>query len=73
MWKRPHEVYTDGNIVVYDEPGPSDVKQGRCGDCYFLASVSAIAEKPGRIKNIFLTHEVNEAGCYAVTMFINGE
>ena len=47
--------------------------QGRCGDCYFLASLSAIAEYPDRIAKMFLTKKVNEAGCYAVIMYINGE
>ena len=72
-WKRPQEVYRDGTFVLYEKPGPNDILQGQLGDCYFLASLSAIAEYPNRIKKIFLTHEVNEAGCYAVTMYINGE
>ena len=59
--------------MLYGEPGPNDIKQGRCGDCYFLASLSALAEFPDRIKRIFLTKDVNEAGCYAVQMYINGE
>ena len=72
-WKRPEEVYGEGNYILYDSPGPNDIKQGRCGDCYFLASLSAIAEYPERIRRIFLTKETNKAGCYAVKMFINGE
>ena len=72
-WKRPQEVYGEGNFILYDQPRPNDILQGRCGDCYFLASLSAIAEYPDRIKKIFLTHEINIAGCYAVTMYINGE
>ena len=72
-WKRPVEVYGEGRFVLYGEPGPNDIKQGRCGDCYFLASLSALAEFPDRIKRIFLTKDVNEAGCYAVQMYINGE
>ena len=35
--------------------------------------MSALAEFPDRIKRIFLTKDVNEAGCYAVQMYINGE
>ncbi len=74
VWKRPQEVYGgDRNFVLYDTPGATDVKQGRIGDCYFLASISAIAEHPDRIKKIFLTDQANAAGCYAVSLFINGE
>ena len=72
-WKRPSEVYGEGNFVVYAEPGPNDIKQGKCGDCYFLSTLSSLAEYPERIKKIFLTREVNEAGCYAVTIYVNGE
>ena len=59
--------------MLYGDPGPNDIKQGRCGDCYFLASLSALAEYPERIKRIFLTQTINEAGCYAVQLYINGE
>ena len=72
-WKRPEEIYGEGNFVLYENPGPNDIKQGRCGDCYFLASLSALAEYPARIKRIFRTQEVNAAGCYAVQLYINGE
>ena len=72
-WKRPSEVYGDGNFVLYAEPGPNDIKQGKCGDCYFLSTLSSLAEYPERIKKIFLTDEVNAAGCYAATVYINGE
>jgi hypothetical protein len=72
-WKRPNEIYGVGNFVLYGTPGPLDIKQGRCGDCYYLASLSAIAEYPDRIQKILITKEVNEAGCYAVQMYINGE
>ena len=38
-----------------------------------MASIAAIAEYPERIDKIFITEEVNEAGCYAVQFYINGE
>ena len=38
-----------------------------------MATLSAIAEVPIRIKRILLTKEANKAGCYAVQMFVNGE
>ena len=72
-WKRPSEVYGEGNYVLYEEPGPNDIKQGKCGDCYFLSTLSSLAEYPDRIKKIFLTDETNAAGCYAVQVYINGE
>ena len=72
-WKRPEQIYGDGNFVLWDTIGPNDITQGACGDCYYLSSLAALAEFPDRIKRIFITKEVNSAGCYAVQMYINGE
>ena len=70
---RPSEVYGEGNFKLYETVDPMDVKQGKCGDCYFLASLSSLAENGDRIKNIFLQDETNAAGCYAVDFYICGE
>ena len=59
IWKRPQDVYGEGNFCLYETPGPNDIKQGQLGNCYFLASLSAIAEYPERIEKIFLTKEVS--------------
>ena len=72
-WRRPQDVYGEEGFVVYDKIGPNDILQGKCGDCYFLSSLSSLAENEDRIKRIFLTKTVNDAGCYAVSLFINGE
>jgi len=73
VWKRPREVYGEESYKLYEMPKNSDLTQGHCENSYFLAAVSAIAEAPRRIRNIFLTKERNIAGCYAVSFFINGE
>ena len=49
VWKRPREVYGDDNYVVYKNIGPNDILQGKCGDCYFLSTLSSFAETPDRI------------------------
>ena len=60
-------------MKVYSEITPSDIVQGFCGDCYFLSAISSLAEFPDRLKDIFITKEINDAGCYALKLFINGE
>lgn len=42
------------------------------GDCYFLASISAIAEYPERLERIFLINEYNKKGLYVVALCLNG-
>ena len=71
VWKRPSEVW-DGPFSVYDTIEPDDMKQGILQDCYFASALSSIAEYPERIRKMFLTKEVNSAGCYAVQLFIDG-
>ena len=51
---------------------PADIKQGGLGDCYFLSSLAALAEHPDRIRRLFLRHERNEEGIYAVRHCKNG-
>lgn len=60
-------------IFEKDTVSPKDIVQGYCGDCYYLSSISSLAEYPERVKRIFLTKEVNEAGCYALQLYVNGE
>ncbi len=55
IWKRPSEVYGAGNFTLYDNIDPSDIKQGDCGDCYFLSGLASLAEYPERIRKMFLT------------------
>ena len=72
-WKRPEEVYGKGNYCVFARVEADDVTQGNLGNCYFLASLSALAENPYRIKNLFHTRTVTESGAYAVKLYVNGE
>jgi hypothetical protein len=39
---------------------PDGVVQGELGDCWFLATMSALAENPDRIKNIFTNNEFTD-------------
>jgi calpain-15 len=72
-WKRPNEMWGNGNFKLFDTIAPGDIKQGVLGDCYFLSCLSAIAENEDRIKSVFVNKEVNQAGIYAVHFYLNGE
>lgn len=47
--------------------------QGLLGDCYFLSCLSVLAEKPERIKKLFVDSRPSKFGLYAVKFFKNGE
>jgi len=67
VWKRSDEIFKHP-IKVFDEISPNDINQGQLGDCYFLSTLSAIAEFPGRIKKLFDTQEHQPSGCYTVNI-----
>jgi hypothetical protein len=74
-WKRASEIFKGVNncFIFEDEIDPNDIMQGKLGDCYFLAAISAIAKFPSLIKQLFRTEEINEQGFYEIVMFIDGE
>lgn len=78
VWMRAKEIPSikEGgvNIQVFaDSIDPSDIKQGLLGDCYFLSTLSVLAEVPDRVKKIFVTQGPNDEGVYAVKISHNGE
>ena len=50
----------------------SDPTQGALGDCWIVAAASCVAQTPDRIRKLFVTDELNEAGVYAVTLYMMG-
>ena len=59
IWKRPSEIYGEGNFNLFNDIKPEDIKQGHCGNCYYLSCLSSLAEHPLRIFDIFVTKRVN--------------
>ncbi len=70
-WLRPEQFFK-GRAKVYDTIDPDDIFQGGLGDCYFLAALSSIANKPKRLERLFLTKKVNKQGIYVIAFCING-
>jgi len=71
-WARVEEMYPDFKVFK-NGIHPDDINQGGIGNCYFHAAMSALAEDPRRIKARIKTQKKNKAGCYLVTLFVNGE
>lgn len=51
---------------------PQSLRQGKLGDCYFLSSLAALAERPDRIFNVFLTNELNAEKRFSVKVLFKG-
>lgn len=61
----------------YRVVGPSgcraaDVQQGSVGDCWFLAALAVVAERPALVSRLLLDHQPSERGMYRVQLFIDG-
>lgn len=72
-WKRLSDLKGKGKLQIFDANiEPADISQGALGDCYFLSTLSVIAEKPNRIRNLFVDEKVNDQGIYGVWLTKNG-
>ena len=71
-WCKPNEYFQGKQVQVYDSLDSGDILQGGLGDCYFLAAISSIAEKPDRLKRLFLTKKNHGNGLYALALCLNG-
>ena len=68
-WKTAQEIFKSKKFDVIKQGISShDIYQGHIGDCYFLCSLSAIAEYPERIRRLLLTKKKNTKGIYAVAV-----
>jgi calpain-15 len=70
-WRRVDEIYNHP-IQVFNKIEPGDILQGQLGDCYFLSTLSAMAEFPKRIEKLFDTQDYQESGCYSINICTMG-
>ncbi|KAG9257198.1 uncharacterized protein F5Z01DRAFT_617296 [Emericellopsis atlantica] len=68
--KRVHEIYDKPTFMR--EVSAGDVKQGSLGDCWLLASLSALANVEGGIERICVAHDT-KIGIYGFVFYRDGE
>jgi hypothetical protein len=51
---------------------PQDINQGYIGNCWIMAAISALAEIPGRVNDIFVSKDLSAKGIYAVQLYTLG-
>lgn len=81
VWVRPKDTFAGPSPILFDEPSPDDVRQGALGDCYFLSSLSVLAERPELIRFLFECGDLGplnqkamaNLGCYRMKVCIGGQ
>jgi hypothetical protein len=65
----PVKTAPDGRVLWADRPRAENVEQGQIGDCYLIASVAALAERPGGIERCFVLDRRLPPHAYPVRLF----
>ena len=76
-WRRPEDITgltnSHGHPQLYHGLiEPNDIKQGAIGNCWVLSALSALAEFPDRVRNLFVNEGVDEHGIYGLKVTKNG-
>eukprot|EP00928_Gymnodinium_smaydae_P015860 TRINITY_DN1589_c0_g3_i1.p1 TRINITY_DN1589_c0_g3~~TRINITY_DN1589_c0_g3_i1.p1 ORF type:complete len:684 (+),score=87.40 TRINITY_DN1589_c0_g3_i1:214-2052(+) len=60
--------HSDSSMKVFDHVSPTDLLQGKLGDCWLIAAMSCFAEYPNRVKELF--QEVDQQkGTYKIKLY----
>jgi hypothetical protein len=57
------------NPKLFQDINPCDLAQGQLGDCWLIAALATLAEKPSFILNAFITRSYNPRGKYSLRLF----
>ena len=60
-------------VLVRGKFKPDDIAQGTLDDCYFLSSLSVIAQRPSNIGNLILNRSMNKPGLCTMRFCKNGK
>lgn len=70
-WVRAKDAFPNATSL-FEGIEPTDVCQGGLGDCWLLAAISALAEFPGAVENLFVTNKMSTDGKYKIQLFDAG-
>ncbi|RMJ08276.1 hypothetical protein CDV36_012097 [Fusarium kuroshium] len=69
--KRVGDIF-DNPCFYIDGPTTSDIRQGRNGDCWLLAALCTLSNKPGLIERLCVAHD-QAVGVYGFVFYRDGE
>lgn len=69
--KRVGEIFDNPRFYI-DGPTANDIRQGRNGDCWFIAALCTLSEKPGMIERLCVAHDT-DVGVYGFVFYRDGE
>ncbi|KAK0638782.1 hypothetical protein B0T16DRAFT_431877 [Cercophora newfieldiana] len=69
--KRVGEIFDDPKFYI-DGPTANDVRQGRDGDCWLMAALCTLSNKPGLIEKLCVHHDP-DVGVYGFVFHRDGE
>ena len=72
QWARAIDILGKGDMVIFNEVSPNEIRQGILSNSYFLCAISILAEQRNLIYRLFNITEPNDEGVYSVWLFING-
>eukprot|EP01062_Namystynia_karyoxenos_P027703 TRINITY_DN2118_c0_g2_i2.p1 TRINITY_DN2118_c0_g2~~TRINITY_DN2118_c0_g2_i2.p1 ORF type:complete len:780 (+),score=211.76 TRINITY_DN2118_c0_g2_i2:422-2761(+) len=76
-----HTAEVPSGIFLAGDPEPADLRQGRLGDCYLIASLCCVAERPAELRALFLPPGSGEeeeleaerkGGCWSLRLCLDG-
>jgi len=70
-WQRLSDLFP--NFTLLTTITPSDIVPGCLGNSYFLSALSALAERPERVRRLFVTQTKNEKCQYKLTIMDLGQ
>eukprot|EP00854_Cymbomonas_tetramitiformis_P007157 gene7157-8534_t len=70
-WRRASELFplAEAGPDLFNTIDPSDIAQGRLGNCWLLSAFSSLAEFPDSVKSSFITKETSPEGRYTIRIF----
>ena len=71
-WKRAKDIVKDP-VLFEDKITIDSLRLGEIANTYYLSALSALAQYPNLISQIFITKKINQECVYQISLFIDGE